>query len=219
VNVIQVSGEASSTTCPHCGAEVAADQRYCLACGQPCSPVRLAFLDVLQAESAQHFPSTLPGSTSGYLPPAPPDLGVARLGRYSGLFGLIAILLLTGVIGLLVGHWVSGGSSSSKGPTVYKIEGLSGTTSSAPSSEEAATEEASASTAGEGKSQASATTKAKTKAGAAKNSEPVSEAKETQEAKLPEAKKVNKKLSKLSGQAYSREIEKEVKGPEPLETE
>ena len=43
---------AAAAACPNCGAALSPDQRYCLACGRPCSPVRLAFLDVLQSESA-----------------------------------------------------------------------------------------------------------------------------------------------------------------------
>ena len=41
---------SESANCSNCSAPLVADQRYCLSCGQPCSPVRLAFLDVLQTE-------------------------------------------------------------------------------------------------------------------------------------------------------------------------
>ena len=40
----------TAASCANCSAPLAPDQRYCLACGQPVSPVRLAFLDVLQSE-------------------------------------------------------------------------------------------------------------------------------------------------------------------------
>ena len=97
---IQTPPESDGAKCPNCGAQVAADQRYCLACGQPCSPVRLPFLDVLQAESELRRPVAYAPPTAGYLPPLPADDGaIAWLRRYSGLFGLIAVLLICGLIG------------------------------------------------------------------------------------------------------------------------
>ncbi|MGD0455811.1 MAG: zinc-ribbon domain-containing protein, partial [Solirubrobacteraceae bacterium] len=74
----------SETTCEHCGAPLLADQRYCLACGQPCSPVRLAFLDVLQGEQSRGAlpgpggwaPGTIDMSPVGY-GPAYPQQGAA----------------------------------------------------------------------------------------------------------------------------------------------
>src|ERR1700734_526809 len=106
---IQTPPEGDGAKCSNCGAPVLADQRYCLACGQPCSPVRLAFLDVLQAESELRAPVTIAPPVAGYLPPLPQHDGgaIGWLGRYSGLFGLIAVLLIVGLIGLLVGHWTA----------------------------------------------------------------------------------------------------------------
>lgn len=225
MDVIQVQNEPSSATCPHCGAEVALDQRYCLACGRPCSPVRLAFLDVLQAESAQQAPGTALTAANGYVPPAaPPDPGIARLTRYSGLFSLLAVLLLTGVIGLLIGHWVSGGGNGSNKPTVYKIEGLSTSGGTAGSSEEATGSAGEATSEGKaaatGKSEAKAPSSQAPKAKEAKQQE--AEAEKTSKEKLPEAKKQSKssleKLKKLSGKAYEKEIEKETESGAPLET-
>lgn len=221
MDVIQVQNEPSSATCPHCGADVALDQRYCLACGRPCSPVRLAFLDVLGAESAQRRPGTALTAPNGYVPAAsPPDQGVARLTRYSGLFSLLAVLLLTGVIGLLIGHWVSGGGSNDK-PAIYKIEGLGTTGGGA------------AATGGEGtagpEETASGTKAAKVKGkastpatGKAKEATETKEVEEAQKEKLPEAKQLNKSttehLKKLSGKAYEKEIEKATESGAPLET-
>ncbi len=60
--------------------------------------------------------------TAGYLPPLPADDGaLGWLRRYSGLFGLIAVLLICGLIGLLVGHWLA--PSKASGPSIVKIEG------------------------------------------------------------------------------------------------
>lgn len=222
MDVIQVHNEPSSATCPHCGAEVALDQRYCLSCGQPCSPVRLAFLDVLQAEGAQRQPGTALTAPNGYVPPAfpLPEQGVARLTRYSGLFSLLAVLLLTGVVGLLIGHWVSGGGGSNK-PTVYKIEGL-GTSGGGTSSNEEATS-GTEKEAGSTSKSTKATSKGKTKAAAPETLKgQEKEAEQTQKEKLPEANKASKatleKLKGKSGKAYNEEIEKATESGAPLET-
>jgi hypothetical protein len=119
------SDGAASVTCAGCGAPLAPDQRYCLACGQPCSPVRLAFLDVLQAEHQPVAAPLLGGpQMGGYtaLPESPGVLGSLR--RYSGLFGLLGVLLASLLIGLLVGHWLTGGPGTGK--QVLEVKGLSG---------------------------------------------------------------------------------------------
>ncbi len=98
------------------------DQRYCLACGQPASPVRLAFLDVLQTE--QHRPAgglAVPGA--GYAPPLEPIGAAGRLRAYAPLFAVLSTLLLAMAIGLLLGHWATQRGPS--GPQVVKVEGLS----------------------------------------------------------------------------------------------
>ena len=59
------SEEGGQAKCPNCGAAIVADQRYCLTCGRPCSPVRLAFLDVLQAESELRTPVTISPPPAG----------------------------------------------------------------------------------------------------------------------------------------------------------
>jgi hypothetical protein len=116
---------SESSTCAHCSAALVADQRYCLSCGQPCSPVRLAFLDVLQSEKQPQSGSGPMGTTSApYISYGDPVAGPAWLRRYAPLFGVLSVLLLAMVIGLFVGHWVT----QSKGPSqqVIKVEGLSG---------------------------------------------------------------------------------------------
>jgi hypothetical protein len=119
----------AAATCGGCGAPLAADQRYCLACGRPCSPVRLAFLDVLQSEHAAAptavmgaLPPRLPAPVgAGYVPPAEPAGTLASLRRYSGLFGLLGVLLVSLLIGLLVGHWLTGGAGGG-GPIKQVLE-------------------------------------------------------------------------------------------------
>jgi hypothetical protein len=123
MSLVPVPSEPSSDTCPNCSAPIVADQRYCLSCGQPVAPVRLAFLDVLQAEgqvgSGASWEQGLPGD--GYAGGRSPLL--RTLGRYSGLIGLIGVLLLATLAGLLVGHWATHGSSA-PGKQVVEVKGL-----------------------------------------------------------------------------------------------
>jgi hypothetical protein len=130
------SDGAPAATCEGCGAPLAADQRYCLACGRPCSPVRLAFLDVLQTErqpAGAGGPNLFAGAPqpAGYASMSEPAGLLASLRRYSGLFGLLGVLLASLLIGLLVGHWLTG-SPGSAGKQVLEVKGLSGALAAAP---------------------------------------------------------------------------------------
>jgi hypothetical protein len=110
-----------TAACAGCGAPLAPDQRYCLACGRPASPVRLAFLDVLQAEPGTTATTILGApSSAGYQPPLDPPGTLGALRRYSGLFGLLGVLLASLLIGLLVGHWLTG--SAPTGKQVYEVK-------------------------------------------------------------------------------------------------
>jgi hypothetical protein len=208
----------SSLSCAHCSAPLAPDQRYCLACGQPVSPVRLAFLDVLQAETQPYGAGHSPAGplAVGYAPAIEPAPGAfAWMRRYSGLFGLLSVLLLAIVAGLLVGHWVT----QSKAPSqqVLKVEGLSaaGATSLAPT----------AGTSAAGTTAASTTPVPAASAAPSKESAKA-EAKEVQEAKAiekkppPKAVKVTsnklKKLGSTTGQKHEEEVNK--LGAQPIET-
>jgi predicted lipid-binding transport protein (Tim44 family) len=129
---------APTAACAGCGAPLAPDQRYCLACGRPASPVRLAFLDVLQADRSretlafgehprfgqQTAATAILGapSAAGYQPPPDPPGMLGSLRRYSGLFGLLGVLLASLLIGLLVGHWLTG--SPGTGKQVVEVKGL-----------------------------------------------------------------------------------------------
>jgi hypothetical protein len=115
------SNGVATASCAGCGAPLAPDQRYCLACGRPASPVRLAFLDVLQAEPGTAATAILGApSAAGYQPPPDPPGMLGSLRRYSGLFGLLGVLLAALLIGLLVGHWLTG--SAPTGKQVYEVK-------------------------------------------------------------------------------------------------
>jgi len=206
-----------AATCANCSAPLAPDQRYCLACGQPTSPVRLAFLDVLQADANPYGSGQSPVASlpPGYASVIEPTSGpYAWLRRYSGLFGLLSVLLLAIVAGLLVGHWVT----QSKAPSqqVLKVEGLSGGAATPLASTGAAT---TAST-------APATTTPKPAASTAPKESAKTEVKEVQEAKAiekkpqPAAVKPSsgklKKLESTHGQKHEEEINK--LGAQPIET-
>jgi hypothetical protein len=203
--------EGGQAKCPSCGAAIAPDQRYCLTCGQPCSPVRLAFLDVLQAESELRAPVTIAAPPAGYLPPLPREEGaIGWLRRYSGVFGLLAVLLITGLIGLLVGHWLA--PSKTPAPQIVKIEGgaLPVAGAAAPTSTTPAP--------------SSSTKAAASKSAAATEAQEVKEVKEAESPKAKPKAPVKtsasslQKISKLKGKKYQQEVNKLVKGDQPIET-
>jgi hypothetical protein len=207
-----------SGACANCSAPLTPDQRYCLACGQPVSPARLAFLDVLQSETQPYGGVSAQGAPVGLLPPGyaaviePASGPYAWLRRYSGLFGLLSVLLLAIVAGLLVGHWVT----QSKAPSqqIIKVEGLTGASAATPLASTATS------------TAASATPKAAASAAPVSKEVAKTEAHEAQEAKAiekappPKAVKVtSSKLQKL-GNTTGRKHEEEINklGAQPIET-
>jgi hypothetical protein len=92
--------------CAMCGATLAADQRYCVECGQRCGPSRVPFTDGL-AQRAQATPS--PGSRSQRRRPSVNSTLIAGVGT----------LLLALGVGVLIGRL--GDSSTSKSPAVQVV--------------------------------------------------------------------------------------------------
>src|SRR5450631_3017726 len=107
MSLVPVPSEHGGATCANCGAALVADQRYCLSCGKPCSPVRLAFLDALAPDPAARAaqppvwggPGTIEMGPPGYLPVEAGRGTNAWLRRNSGLLGLFAVLLMCLLIG------------------------------------------------------------------------------------------------------------------------
>jgi hypothetical protein len=176
----------------------------------------LAFLDVLQGESKLRDQVTLAPPSAGHalpfghLPPAQEAGAIGWLRRYSGLFGLLAVLLITGLIGLLVGHWLA--PPKAAGPQIVKIEG--GTFPAAAPVVPASTTSTVSSPAAKTATASSAATEAQEK-------------KEIKEAESPKAKlKVPVKtstssigkLEKTTGKQHQKEIEKLTEGGKPIET-
>jgi hypothetical protein len=221
-----LSAAAPQTTCASCGAPLAPDQRYCLACGQPASPVRLAFLDVLQGEyqpaalGSDGAPGGPPPAVGYYGLPPEPDGLVGALRRYSGLLALTGVLLAALLIGLLVGHWITGsnGSSATAGKQVIEVKGLGGL-AAAPSTT------GSGSGSGSGSSSNHATGARGSQGKSSPKETAKEEAKEVQAAKAPPVvhKKTSsqslQKLDKTTGKQHAKEVNKLIKGDEPIETQ
>jgi len=226
------SQQTEAETCSNCSAPLASDQRYCLACGQPVSPVRLSFLDVLSADAqAQPYAGAagaLPAGAlpavalpAGYAPVIEPSAGsYAWLRRYSGLFGLLSVLLLAIVAGLLVGHWVTQGNAPSR--QIVKVEGLGGLAAAAAPATSTGATSGSATTpaAGAASAGSSAATKETAKEAAKTEAHEAQEAKAIEKKPPPKAVKVSseklKKLGSTSGQKHEQEINK--LGAQPIET-
>jgi hypothetical protein len=212
VSLTPVPSQQAETTCAHCGAALVADQRYCLACGQPCSPVRLAFLDVLQGERnrAEAGQRTLELSPTGYAPAVEPGAS-GWLRRYSGLLSLLTVLLACLIVGLLIGHWVT--QSKAPGQQVIKVEGLPATVgAAAPATASTPTSTAPAS---------SAATPSNAKAEAEEAKEAAKETK-AEKAPPPAPVKANtqtlSKLTNTKGAQHQAEINKLIEGGQPIET-
>ena len=215
VSLLPVPSEQAAAACAGCGAPLVADQRYCLSCGQPCSPVRLAFLDVLQEQSPSGavvqpgWPvrETIELGAGGYA--RLEERGAnAWLRRNSGLLGLLGVLLACLLIGLLVGHWASQGNKA-PGKQVVEIKGLSGLPAAAAT--------ATPSTTAASETPAASKTSAKQEAEESKEA-----AKETKAEKAPPPPPVKvtpaklKKLSKTTGKQHQEEVN--ALGAQPIET-
>jgi hypothetical protein len=215
VSLVPVPAEQDRATCPNCASPLAPDQRYCLSCGQPVSSVRLAFLDVLESDSQTYAGGQASAGlvSPGYPSVIEPSSGVpAQLRRYSGLFGLLAVLLMAIIVGLLVGHWIT--QSKAPATQVVRVVGLG--SASAPATGSGTVPPASTTPS------TTTTTKpaAESKSSAKEEAKDVKEAAAIEKAPTPKAVKVSptqvQKLSNTSGQKHEEEINK--LGSQPIET-
>jgi hypothetical protein len=207
---------SEGATCANCSAPLVADQRYCLSCGQPCSPVRLAFLDVLQSERQSPTAQLPLGATPvAYTPLLEPTGPSGWLRRYSPLLGATSVLLLALIAGLLVGHWVTQNKTPSQ--QVLKVEGLT-----APAAAAVTTTPTTATTT------PATTTTSTSKSAASEAKEEAEEAANEAKAEKVQAKKIEKaktlsedsssldKLHKTSGKQHAEEVNS--LGAQPIET-
>lgn len=86
------------TPCEHCGAALAADQRYCLNCGLRRAEARLPFREILAERAAVQPPPTGPVAAGTPVP------GGGGLNPLTAAVGVLAVALLLGV-GLVIGLW------------------------------------------------------------------------------------------------------------------
>jgi hypothetical protein len=170
---------------------------------------------VLQGEAQPYAVSQGPAGSlpSTYLPVSESAVGAyGWMRRYSGLFGLLSVLLLAIVVGLLIGHWVT--QSKTPSQQVLKVEGLS---AAAPLAAPAAT---TASTTAPGAVSKPAASAVPGKESAKTEAKEVQEAQAIEKKPPPKAIKVNstklKKLGSTTGKKHQEEVNS--LGAQPIET-
>ncbi|MBJ7457983.1 MAG: hypothetical protein JHD02_02215 [Thermoleophilaceae bacterium] len=126
---------SNGDTCPKCNSMVAADQRYCIECGERRGEPRLPFMDGRTA--AQPNVEVLPAPlypAAGYLPPqAPPK---TKLSSGLALLATIATLLLAMGVGVLIGNKGDSSGAAAQQPIILgsgasAATGASGATAAA----------------------------------------------------------------------------------------
>jgi hypothetical protein len=93
---IQTSAVQSGDQCASCGALMAADQRYCLECGQRRGDPRLPFMDAVVLMDAVQRPAQAP--------PPPPKKKRSGISPNAALIAGVGTLLLALGIGVLIGR-------------------------------------------------------------------------------------------------------------------
>jgi hypothetical protein len=94
---IQTSAVQSGDQCASCGALLAADQRYCLECGQRRGDPRLPFMDAVVLMDAVKRPAQA-------APPSPPKKKRTGISPNAALIAGVGTLLLALGIGVLIGR-------------------------------------------------------------------------------------------------------------------
>ena len=107
----------SGDNCPDCGASLAPDQRYCLACGHRRGDPRLPFMDaVVFMESAKRpVPADAPVAAA-----SPPERRPFMSANASLVAGVATLILAIGV-GVLIGRSGDSGSSNAAAPAPQVI--------------------------------------------------------------------------------------------------
>jgi len=109
-----VTGEG----CPSCGAQMAADQRYCLECGQRRGDPRLPFMDAVVFMDAVKRPAAQAA------PAAAPERRSRTTANASLIAGVATLVLAIGV-GVMIGQSGDNGSSvaSAPAPQIIRVGG------------------------------------------------------------------------------------------------
>jgi hypothetical protein len=111
----------SGDNCPDCGASLAPDQRYCLACGHRRGDPRLPFMDAVVFMESSKQP--VPAESAAVVAPAP-DRRPFMSANASLVAGVATLILAIGV-GVLIGRSGDNGSSNAAAPApqVIKVGG------------------------------------------------------------------------------------------------
>ena len=109
----------SGDNCPNCGASLAPDQRYCLACGQRRGDPRLPFMDAVVFMESAKRPAAVEAATTAAAP-APPDRRPFMSANASLVAGVATLILAIGV-GVLIGRSGDSGSSNAAAPAPQVI--------------------------------------------------------------------------------------------------
>jgi len=118
-----MAGFGSNESCPNCGAQMAADQRYCLNCGHRRGDPRLPFMDAVVFMESMGAP----GGAAGAAPPPPPaESSSSRWNANAALIAGVATLVLAIGVGFLIGRSGHEGAPQAAAPQVIKVEGGSG---------------------------------------------------------------------------------------------
>jgi len=112
----------SSDNCPNCGASLAPDQRYCLACGHRRGDPRLPFMDAVTFMESAKQPAQTDAAAAAAAPV--PDRRPFMSANASLVAGVATLILAIGV-GVLIGRSGDGGASNAAAPApqVIKVGG------------------------------------------------------------------------------------------------
>jgi hypothetical protein len=178
---VTASIEGSGERCPTCQAPLAADQRYCLECGNRRGDPRLPFMDAVV------FMDAVKGSNEPPPPPPPPSERKPQgITANAALIAGIGTLVLAIGVGVLIGRSGDNGSATAANaaPQIIKVGGGGGE------------EEAAASSTGE-----STGAKSKKSSGKAKKVSPKKEAQAEKEGEEAADEVLHSKVDKVKSGA------------------
>ncbi len=128
---IHSSAVQSGERCPSCGAPLAADQRYCLECGQRRGDPRLPFMDAVVLMEAVKRPAQAP--------PPPPKKKRSGISPNAALIAGVGTLLLALGVGVLIGRSGNHSTASTAPAAPIVIHGGGEESSTASTKDAAAT--------------------------------------------------------------------------------
>jgi hypothetical protein len=110
----------SGDNCPNCGASLAPDQRYCLACGNRRGDPRLPFMDAVVFMESAKGPAPATAQTAGTSAAPAPDRRPFMSANASLVAGVATLILAIGV-GVLIGRSGDSGASNAAAPAPQVI--------------------------------------------------------------------------------------------------